>query len=537
MLLVFVAFLCLAMLTQGGHLYSPDEEVMYRVTESLCTRGALDIAPVPDGMGGGFASAAGVDSREYAQYGIGNSLAAVPFYMLGALATRFVSDEAAARALDFETISYAVPERGQPGRGHALLKRLFVSQTGSFIYALTVALIWLLGVMVAARATDERFSARKLMWIGWATALAYGAGTLAWPHARTFFSEPLATFWIIAAFTAALSNTTIGKKRALLCGCFCALALLTRLDSAVVLPAVFMVILLRWISACVGGDRQLATTLAVRIFETFFMRGFGVLLANFLMPIIVFVSWQLIMNAVHFGSPLVSPYVDQSEGIRFSTPLLAGLYGFLFSAGKGIFFFSPCLLLTLFGWRTLWKSFMPACVGFGFAVFCLIVFHSRWQNWAGGWCWGPRHLFMLGALTMPALAAWLVHGRAWRWTIYGCVLFVGICVQLYGSSQSFIDYYILYYRTPDALPQARPLYSLDDTDANSVALERVMPDGSRRPMSLFQLTAPLQDSIYVPQNTQWAAYYKMWAYGYTDNLWLRLMRRSGDIERPVMETK
>src|SRR5690349_11628879 len=45
-LLVFSSFLLLYLFTAGGHLYSPDEEIMYRVTESIAMRGALDIEPI-----------------------------------------------------------------------------------------------------------------------------------------------------------------------------------------------------------------------------------------------------------------------------------------------------------------------------------------------------------------------------------------------------------------------------------------------------------------------------------------------------------
>ena len=42
-------FLLLALLyglTFGGHLYSPDEEILFRTTEALATRGCLAIEPL-----------------------------------------------------------------------------------------------------------------------------------------------------------------------------------------------------------------------------------------------------------------------------------------------------------------------------------------------------------------------------------------------------------------------------------------------------------------------------------------------------------
>ncbi|MDD4278961.1 MAG: hypothetical protein PHX74_04410 [Candidatus Sumerlaeales bacterium] len=511
---------------------------MFRVTESLCNRASLAIAPLSDGTGGGFASAKGIDGNEYAQYGIGNSIIAMPLYWLGSVACHFVSDDSACRWLDFKTISYVPFEKNEPGRGHALLKRCFVSQTGIFIFAFTVCAIWVFGFMIAKKCMrDGSGNSKRFARLGWAAALTYGLATMAWPHARTFFSEPMAALCILCAFITILGGDVLNKRRAVVSGIFFTLALFARLDSIVVLPGLMATGMLLWVSACVGGDAQLKKLTLAQVIETFRVRGFWTMTASFVAPLIMFVAIQLLMNVFHFGSPFASAYADQSEGIHFSTPLVMGLYGLLFSAGKGLFFFSPGLLIAVLAWPHFCRQWFSAAVGLVFAIIGLVLFHAHWQNWAGGWCWGPRHFFVLGVLLVPAVVAWLAQADFKRWCLFCVILLIGVFVQLYGSSQSFIDYYILYYRTPAELPQARPLYSNEDTDPKTVVLNRVMPDGTKQPISFAQLTAPIQDSIYMPQNTQWVGYYQMLRYGYIDNLWMRLLRRYCDNEREVMEDK
>ena len=90
---LFLLLAVLYLLTWGGHLYSPDEEILFRTTESLALRASLAIEPL-----GGFATRAGAKARgdglEFAQYGVGQPLAAVPFYWLGR-ALQGVATEAA----------------------------------------------------------------------------------------------------------------------------------------------------------------------------------------------------------------------------------------------------------------------------------------------------------------------------------------------------------------------------------------------------------------------------------------------------------
>ncbi|MCX7625094.1 MAG: hypothetical protein N2Z21_02635 [Candidatus Sumerlaeaceae bacterium] len=338
---------------------------------------------------------------------------------------------------------------------------------------------------------------------------------MALPHARTFFSEPLATFFVLATFYVLFAKGTQRATAPFLAGVCYGLALLTRLDSIVVAPAIGLYICLRAIEQ--GNGRfdlwhqkvslsELATVVGSRRFWA------GV--AAFAIGPIGYVLFQLTQNWLHFGNPFTSAYADQPEGIQFRTPLLAGLYGYFMSIGKSVFLFSPAIIFGLAGWWAFGRRHPSLSFSLIIAVVLLVVFHARWQNWAGGWCWGPRHIFMAHALALlPAAGYFADWGRLRRW-LFAALMPVAFGVQLYGASQNFIDFYILYFRTPETLPNAYVLYSQED-------------------LTPMRAVAPINDSIYVPQNSQWYRYWEMWQLGYTDNLWLRLWNRARGTEPPI----
>jgi len=343
--------------------------------------------------------------------------------------------------------------------------------------------------------------------------LAYGAGTMALPHARTFFSEPLATFFVLAAFYVLFATKRFAPGAVLLAGLWYALALLTRLDSAVVGPALGLYLALRYLEArapALAVHRLTASQLG----EVFLTRRFLAAVAAFCLGPLVFAAIHLWLNAAHFGSAFTSAYANQPEGIQFRTPLLAGLYGYFMSIGKSVFLFSPAIVLGLAGWRRFAARHLSLSFCLALAVALLLLFHARWQNWAGGWCWGPRHIFMAHVFTLlPAVGFCAVWNR-WRRATFVLILLVGFGVQLYGASQNFIDFYILYFRTPETPPNAYVMYSSED-------------------LQPLKAIAPINDSIYVPQNSQWYRYAEMWQLGYCDNLWIRLWQRARGTEPPV----
>ncbi len=484
----------------GGHIYSPDGELLFRTTESLVENRSFAVFPLM-----GFGTRTGKDGQEYAQYGIGQPIAAIPFYLAGR-AAEGISDGKFLIPVFENTTQY------HSRLGKEYLRRFYVSFFNLFVSALTVVLLatfawWVSGDMAAAIITG----------------VLYGCGSLALPHSRTFFSEPLAALMVLASLFYLFKAMNFRKPRyTVIAGIAFGYGLLTRLDSLFFLPGLLLFIFLENMRFH-HANRLKGGFVRVQFKKEALAHWF-----SFFIPIILSLTVILLLNYTRFGHLFATGYEDQPEGVRFSTPLLVGLYGFLFSVGKGLFFFSPVLILFFFGikrlmneWRNLAWALLVMILGF-------LLIQSRWQNWAGGWCWGPRHIFQIHVLlALPAVMVLMPPRTPILRIFVAVVLCIGFFVQLYGSSQNFIDFYMDYYRTPQYTPNAYVLYSLDETDvlAQAYNLSITAPQYvAPSPMNFTYLQAPINDSIYIVQNSQWYRYLSMWKEGKTDFFWLRLLR-------------
>ncbi len=509
-LLIFLVTLLAYGLTAAGHLFSPDEEILFRMTRSLATGAGASIEPLETGAGS-FGSRAPrpprADGREYGQYGIGQPLLAVPFYWIGIGIAGWRDDAGWQRLYGAEPFSPA--DLGVTPTAMALATRSALSWFNILVGALLALLLYFLALHVGA---DPRAAT-------WA-ALLYALGSMAWPHSRTFFTEPLATLMIVAAWLALLRgvNSTRLEAWCALAGAAAGYAFLVRNDSALAYPGLALVML--------GPVVEVARSRARSHWRAWIA---------FAAPALLCALVQFAMNWARFGDPLATGYSDQPEGVAFRTPLIAGLYGLLFSAGKGIFFFSPALVASLAGWAILFRrrpvhAFIPW--GLALAVLVPLLIHAKWQNWAGGWTWGPRHIFIIHAFLVPPLALWLT--ASWgRFARALCIVLlgIGIGVNLMGSLVNFNAFHHRFFRSPGDRDAYFVLYDEYDRgywQAHYQLLYRPTPQGEWQPVPLFP-PAPIQHSLFVPQQSVWNGYPRMIREGQVDNLWLRLMR--GDTAR------
>ena len=502
--ILFIGFLALYLLTMGGHLYSPDEEILFQTTKSLAERGSLAVER-PKEMPR-FATRIGVDGREYAQYGIGQPLLAVPFYKLGCKLADWMGD----RPIGFSVVQY----HSRTPRDE--WQRLGVSLFNQFAAALLATLLFVL----AADLTGDRTAAVL-------TAVLYGAGTIAWVHSKPFFSETLATLFIFWAFSLILRARLHKRPHWItLAGAAAGYALLTRLDSLFAFPG--LAVLLLWPDQQSSSDSAARFTLGNVLRDRATWERIG----RFAPPVALACLVILGLNQVRYGSPFSTGYEAQPEGVQFINPLLVGLYGFLFSVGKGLFFFSPPLVLFFWAIRRFTRQWPAA----GWAAVVLVamplLIHSKWINWAGGWCWGPRHVFMVHVfLALPICALLQAPRRPIIRIAYPVLLVCGIAVQLYGTSQNFIDYYSVAFRNPFVAPNATVQYNpFEDGPVINEYYEvrmKANPFRAETQIAPWQMLAPVSDSIWQIRNSPWGMYKRMWAEGFHDYFWLeRLGRRS-----------
>ena len=123
-----------------------------------------------------------------------------------------------------------------------------------------------------------------------------------------------------------------------------------------------------------------------------------------------------------------------------------------------------------------------------------------------------------------------------------------MAVQLYGCSQSFIDFYLYGYRLLDKAPHARMRYSVGEDEPlilqHYLLLRRArpgaeapeiarrpefrvvveLPDGSKERMGVArfgELPPPLAQSFYILEQSTWSGYAALWRErGKHDFFWL-----------------
>ncbi len=388
--ILLIFFLALYILTANGRVASGDGEVMYQVTRSLVDKFTIEVpalaaAPfeVADHpytqekvIGHG---AIGRGGKYYSLTGIGESLLAVPFYLMG-------------RAV------------------HSVLPSLNVHYLTRFaVSLLNPSLTALICVLVFVFARGLGFSGTLSLGL----AFIYGLGTMAWPYAKTTFSEPGATLFILAAVYAAFRFRQTDQEKEqrnwlLLVNGMLGLAVLTRMTSLIVVPAIYLYLVAAW------REKE---------------RNGYALLKKLLLPAILLVGAIVLFlayNWLRFGSIFDTGY----RGSKWETPLLVGLYGLLLSPGKGLFLYTPLSLLAIVAFPRFYESHKLEALLFLLVVIIYLFFHAPFTFWEGGLCWGPRFLLpALPFLVLPLASLWTRQER-WVEPAVALLLAVGILIQL-----------------------------------------------------------------------------------------------------------
>ena len=204
-----------------------------------------------------------------------------------------------------------------------------------------------------------------------AAAAITAFGTLLFAYVATGFSEPSVGLGI------AIGLLGLGMRRAALVGVGAGLALLMRIDSALlVLPVL-------GVGAWIICGRSL---------------GAGLRFGAGLLPAVLVVGAY---DTLRFGVPWRVGYAFAA----FNHPLPAGLYGLLLSPAAGLFIYVPLLPLALLGmWFALRR--MPALGATALALLLIRVpFYAVWFGWQAYYAWGPRYLVP----AMPVLAVGLLE--------------------------------------------------------------------------------------------------------------------------------
>jgi hypothetical protein len=259
--------------------------------------------------------------------------------------------------------------------------------------ATTVALVALISLQLGC----TLLAARR-------ASLCFAVGTIAMVYARTFYADPLLSLLVAAGiyFVLVRSNRTI-----LLASLVALLGVLAKPTGIFLAPALSAYLLLKKTPARLALIPALGGGLGLLLYFAYNFFRFA--------------------NPLTFGQPWVFSLSALPEGIT----------GLLFSPGRGIIWYSPAVFLAIPAFRKAWKTKPTEALLIAGLFLGFLGLHSLYENWHGGWSWGPRYLLP----TLPGLMALtgLLEGRAAKALLY--LSFLGFLV----NAPTLISFYERYY--------------------------------------------------------------------------------------------
>jgi hypothetical protein len=286
---------------------------------------------------------------------------------------------------------------------------------GKFIALLLPAFATALSGSVLCRWAARLYHSARA---GAVLALLFGLATLAWPYSRFFFSEPLFTlFLLLAAFA-------LFRQRPLLAGLAYGGALATRVDGALLLPALLAY---AWLRSTRPPDTARASCLlswpAIRPLVTMIigaLPGGALVLAH---------NWG------RFGTLADQGYPGQG----FTPNLLEGIYGLLLSPGKSVFLYVPLLLALPLAALPFARRFPAEAVLLGGLTLATLLKSASWWMWWGGGGGGPRFLVPLMPFLVLASGV-LLERHSWRALVGLLLVPLSVVLNLLGILVDFNDY-------------------------------------------------------------------------------------------------
>ncbi|MEW5957421.1 MAG: phospholipid carrier-dependent glycosyltransferase [Chloroflexota bacterium] len=357
-LLLFTVYL----FVYRGGFHSIDEVSIFAVTESLVKFGRANTDQIAwtqwttsQAEAQGFF---GRDGHVYSKKGLALSLAQAPLYWL---------------ALQL------------PGLG--------MLQTVSLLNAFITAATGMLIFMFSGRLGYTKNTAVSV-------ALIYGLATIAFVYAKYLFSEPLAgLLLLLAAYMLFTYRQEGGLRHVAMAGLSAGFAVMTRANNLFLLP-VFGLYLL-WV--IYTSARQQLTPNPLPALRSSLSASRSPLL-TFLCALAIPGLILLAYNASRSGNPLQTGY----DLTLFSPNILLGLYKLLFSPLRGLFIYSPILLLSLPGWWLLRQAYPAEAWLFAGLAGVTVGLFSAWSS-GEGLSWGSRFLVSVTPFLTIPLAPLVEH--------------------------------------------------------------------------------------------------------------------------------
>jgi len=271
-------------------------------------------------------------------------------------------------------------------------------------YSLTMVLALINAALVAKIA--RKFGVDTLT--SWLSGLIFLFATNALAYALTFTQHQASLTLILLAVINAMGGRTLWKNVGL--GLILGMGLLIDIPNVIILSPLVMYVLMKHLDIMHVGER-------VKLSLQFI--GFGIVIG--ILPLVLLLGWynyqttgsptliaQLIgrSNYPPPANPLPKKPVDKPESIYEqklvlnSRNLWQGFYILLVSNERGIFYYSPILVLGCLGWYLAFKNGRARGLTLtilGMILITVLNYAMFLDPW-GGWAFGPRYLIPVSAL-------------------------------------------------------------------------------------------------------------------------------------------
>ena len=145
-----------------------------------------------------------------------------------------------------------------------------------------------------------------------------------------------------------------------------------------------------------------------------------------LMSLTIGVAFVLLYNYYRFGNPLETGYSlawSLAHSDKFDFWSFSGFseafFGFLFSPGKGIIFFSTTIVIALFGIKTFWKKQRLIFYAILLISAAYLIIFSLNFAWHGSiWSYGPRYILPI----IPFLYLPIIYLKPQKWVFVTLLL-------------------------------------------------------------------------------------------------------------------
>ncbi len=337
----------------------------------------------------------GAHGKTVSKYGIGEPLAAAPFFDSGRIVAGFLADGSVGQCTGTTAIACCRSFVNNPtafrancqGDTRDMIVQTMTFGTNALLTALTVVILVIVCLQLGA-------PLRGAALIGF----AYGFGSYAFAYTKSLSTEPGTAMCLMAAVMFAIEAKRTGRTRVLVaCGVLAGAALFFRVTAAVFLPVLGLwLVVLGWRHATIK-----------RAFRYGALFSIGVAASAAVLSA---------LNYWRYGDPLSIGYGQSGSDLHAIRPrgnLITGLWGLWLSPGKSVFVYAPFALLAVAGIVIAIRR-MPAEMSLLIALIgANTILFARVRFWSGDWAWGPRYMLIV-LPCVAAMCAPLVSMIRWR---------------------------------------------------------------------------------------------------------------------------